>query len=88
MENTDAYQKAKKRVEAKIGFYSHFAVYVVVILFLAFINVATSTETIWFHWPMMGWGVAVVIHGLAVFLFPNRTVVTEKMIEKEMNKQH
>lgn len=86
MENNQAYQAAKKRVETKMGFYIHLSVYGAVILLLVFINVLSSTNTIWFQWPMLGWGLAVVIHALAVFIFPNRFTVTEKMIEKEMNK--
>ena len=30
MENKEAYQRAKRRVEVKIGFYIHLAVYIVV----------------------------------------------------------
>jgi len=86
MEKSEAYQSAKKRVEAKMGFYTHLSVYVGVILLLAIINLLTSSNAIWFHWPMMGWGIAVAIHALAVFVFPSRFTVTEKMIEKEMNK--
>ena len=86
MDNSEAYQSAKKRVEAKMGFYTHLAVYFAVILFLAVINFVTSSGTIWFHWPMLGWGVAVALHAVAVFVFPGRFAVTEKMIEKEMGK--
>ena len=86
MENSEAYQSAKKRVEAKMGFYTHLSVYVAVILFLAIINFVTSSGTIWFHWPMLGWGVAVALHAFAVFVFPSRFAVTEKMIEKEMGR--
>ena len=86
MEKNQAYQSAKKRVEAKMGFYVHLSGYVAVILLLVFINVLSSTSTIWFQWPMLGWGFAVVLHALAVFVFPNRLAVTEKMIEKEMNR--
>lgn len=86
MQNSDAYHSAKKRVEAKMGFYTHFSVYAAVILFLAIINLVTSPGAIWFHWPLMGWGIAVVIHALVVFVFPARFSVTEAMIEKEMGK--
>ncbi len=86
MENSDEYQSAKKRVEAKMGFYTHFSVYAAVILFLAIINFVTSSDTIWFHWPMLGWGFAVAIHAVFVFLFPGRFAVTEQMIEKEIGK--
>ncbi len=86
MEQSEAYQSAKKRVEAKMSFYTHVSVYVAIILLLAVINLSFSPGTLWFHWPMMGWGIAVVLHAFAVFVFPSRFTVTEKMIEKEMNK--
>ena len=86
MENSVAYQSAKKRVEAKIGFYMHLTVYVAVILLLMVINFLSSPGAIWFHWPMLGWGIAVVLHAFAVFVFPGRFAITEKMIEKEMSK--
>ncbi|MGJ5621085.1 2TM domain-containing protein [Sulfitobacter sp. MF3-043] len=86
MESSDEYQSAKKRVEAKMGFYTHLSVYAAVILFLAIINFVTSSGTIWFHWPMLGWGFAVAIHAALVFVFPRRFAVTEQMIEKEIGK--
>jgi hypothetical protein len=86
MEQTAAYQSAKKRVEAKMSFYTHLTVYVAVILLLVVIDLLSSPGAIWFHWPMMGWGIAVVLHGFAVFVLPGRFAVTDKMIEKEMSK--
>ena len=86
MEKSDAYQSAKKRVEAKMGFYTHLSVYVAVILLLATINFLSSSDSIWFHWPLLGWGIAVAIHAAFVFVFPDRFTVTEKMIEREMRK--
>lgn len=41
MENQEAYEKAKKRVEAKIGFYIRLAVYVGVNVLLMIINLST-----------------------------------------------
>ncbi len=86
MDNSEAYQSARKRVEAKMGFYTHLSVYTAVILFLAILDFVTSPGVIWFHWPMLGWGVAVVIHAASVFVFPRQFGVTEKMIEREMGK--
>ena len=63
------YQKAKERVEALKGFYIHLTVYVVVNLILFSINMIVSPDSLWFIWPLMGWGVGVVIHGLSVFGF-------------------
>ena len=61
------YQKAKERVEMIKGFYIHLTVYVVVNILLFSINMLTSPGYLWFFWPLMGWGIAVVLHSLAVF---------------------
>ena len=31
------------------------------------INLLTSPAYLWFFWPMLGWGIGVVFHGLKVF---------------------
>lgn len=87
MDNHDAYQRAKKRVEAKIGFYIHLAVYLVVNLLLIFINVTTSTQYLWFKWPLIGWGIGLFFHALGVFVFSQGLAFKERMIEREMKKE-
>jgi len=87
VENQEAYQKAKKRVEAKIGFYIHLAVYVGVNILLIIINLLTSTQELWFKWPLIGWGIGVFLHALGVFAFTERSSIKERMIEKEMEKE-
>ena len=86
MENQEAYQKAKKRVEAK-RFYIHLAVYVGVNILLIIINLLTSTQELWFKWPLIGWGIGVFFHALRVFAFTERSSIKEQMIEKEMEKE-
>lgn len=86
MENQDTYLRAKKRVEAKIAFYLHLAVYIVVNLLLIIINLATSTGYLWFKWPLLGWGIAIGFHALMTFVFSGGSVIKEKMIEKEMER--
>jgi hypothetical protein len=63
------YQKAKERVEAIKGFYIHLTVYVVVNLILFSINMITSPGSLWFFWPLMGWGIGFAFHALSVFVF-------------------
>ena len=63
------YQKAKERVEAIKGFYIHLTVYVVVNLILFSINMIVSRDSLWFFWPLMGWGVGLAFHALSVFGF-------------------
>ena len=88
MENQEVYQRAKKRVEAKIGFYIHLAVYVGVNILLIIINLSTSPEYIWFKWPLVGWGIGLFFHGMSLFVFSGEKFkgIKEKMIEKEMKR--
>lgn len=87
MENQKGHQKAKRRVEAKVGFYIHLSVYITVNLLLIIINLTTSPEYLWFKWPLMGWGIGLFFHAIGVFVFSGRSLVTEQMIEKEMKKE-
>jgi uncharacterized oligopeptide transporter (OPT) family protein len=89
MEKDETYQRARKRVEAKIGFYIHLAVYVGVNVLLIIINLLTSPQYLWFIWPVMGWGVGIFFHGMATFVFSGRTFreMKDRMIEKEIKKE-
>lgn len=89
MENQEAYEKAKKRVEAKIGFYIHLAVYVGVNVLLIIINLSTSPGYLWFKWPLLGWGIGLFFHGMSIFVFSGRRLreAKERMIEEEMKKE-
>jgi hypothetical protein len=86
VENQEAYQKAKSRVEAKIGFYIHLAVYVGVNILLVVVNLLTSSQYLWFKWPLIGWGIGVIFHALGVFVFSGGSAIKEQMIQKEMKK--
>jgi uncharacterized membrane protein len=89
MENQEAYEKAKKRVEARIGFYVHLAVYVGVNVLLVIINLSASPEYLWFKWPLMGWGIGLFFHGMSIFVFSGRRLreAKERMIEEEMKRE-
>jgi hypothetical protein len=71
MENTyqqeERYFKAKKRVDDLKGFYGNLSSYVLVNLVLLALNLWTSPDHLWFYWPLLGWGIGVVIHGMKVF---------------------
>ncbi len=87
MDNQEAYERARKRVSVRIGFYTHLSVYVVVNLVLIGINLATSPAYLWFKWPLMGWGIGVFFHGMSAFAFSGLEGVKERMIEKELEKE-
>jgi hypothetical protein len=87
MENQEAYQRAKKRVEIKIGFYIHLSVYIGVNILLLIINLITSPQVLWFKFPLIGWGIGVFFHGLGVFVFSGGSAIKERMIEKEIERE-
>ena len=87
MKNQEAYLKAKKRVEARMGFYIHLTVYLLVNTFLTILNLTFSRDYIWVIWPMIGWGSGVIIHGLRTFVFTAESTWKERLIEKEMRER-
>jgi hypothetical protein len=87
-EETKAYDRANERVEAKIGFFIHLAVYLSVNLLLIIINLSTSSRYLWFKWPLIGWGIGLLCHAIGVFFkLAGWPAVKEHMIEKEMQKE-
>ena len=77
--------KARKSVEAKVGFYVHLIVYIVVnILLVAIWWFTGGFGTFpWFIFPLFGWGIAIVIHFIGTF---KGLKYSDKMIEKEYER--
>ncbi|MFH1279470.1 MAG: 2TM domain-containing protein [Candidatus Eisenbacteria bacterium] len=67
MEDQERYERAKKRVQEIKGFYSHLITYVLVNALLFLIDLLSRDGHWWFYWPMLGWGIGLVAHGLSVF---------------------
>mgnify|MGYP005666290875 CR=1 FL=1 len=90
MSTTDEnYRKAKKKVAAKKGFYSHLGSFLAVMVFLFLLNVVTFHGKWWFIFPFLGWGMSVMIHYFTVFGLPfinNDEDWEEKAIRREMEK--
>ncbi|MEZ4796733.1 MAG: 2TM domain-containing protein [Flavobacteriaceae bacterium] len=64
----DSYVRARKHVEEVKEFYYSLISYIIVIPFLAFINYWTFWGYQWFWWPMLGWGIGLLIHAYKVFV--------------------
>ena len=63
----DALQRARQRVAKLRGFYIHATVFILVNLFLLAVNLLTTPHFLWFFFPLLGWGIGLVIHGLTMF---------------------
>ena len=83
------YQKAQERVKVIKGFYIHLAVYIIVNLMLFSINMIGSPDSLWFVWPLIGWGIGVAFHALSVLGFGRGLGADweERKIRELMEKQ-
>ena len=78
-------KKARQIVRAKLGFIKHFVIYFIVVVVVAVLNNAIGDRFQWWLWVAFGWGVAVVMHFLSVFLFQS-SELENKMIKNELKK--
>ncbi len=84
MKRSDEFERAKRRLEARRGFFVHLVVFIVVSAALVIINLATASDYFWAKWPLMGWGIGVIFHGLGAFVIEDRFAITDEMVEREM----
>lgn len=84
----DKYSLAKKRVEAKIGFFVHLIIFIGVNGILAAVDILASPEKLWFYYPLAGWGLGLLLHGIGVFYHPvssdSGPGFKERLIAKEL----
>ncbi len=86
-ENLTPRQQAERRVEEKKKFYAHFSSFVFVNTFLFILNMITSPGNWWFYWPLLGWGLSIVIHASKVFGFPVFGWLSPKWEERQIEKE-
>jgi len=66
-DSENSYQNAQKRVQSIKGFYDGLVSYILINLGLAILNLLTYPKYLWFLYPVVFWGIGVLIHGLSVF---------------------
>ena len=87
MSEQELYEKAKKRVEEKKGFFIHFTTYILVNILLVLIWAFPAGGGYpWFLWPLGGWGIGILFHFLGVFVFSKETGWEKKELEKEVER--
>ena len=77
---------AHKRAGAKLGWYSHAAIYITVNLFLFAISEYGFGHRRWSIYPLMGWGAGLVLHGISVFVLGTGSGLRERMVQKERDR--
>jgi two-component system LytT family sensor kinase len=84
--DSNKYIRAKKQVDDLKGFYGSAIAYCVVIPFLIYINLKTSSGHHWFWYPLFGWGLGIVIQAFTVFGYGANW--EERKIRQLMNKDN
>lgn len=82
----DLERLAHKRAGAKLGWYVHAAVYVVVNLFLFALSVYGFGQRPWSVYPLLGWGLGLGLHGISVFLLGAGGSFREKLVQQERDR--
>lgn len=74
---------ARRRANAKLGWYLHAVVFVLVnALIFALSRYAFGTRP-WSVHPLLGWGLGLVLHGVSVFLLGTGSDLRERMVQRE-----
>jgi 2TM domain len=77
---------ARKRAGAKLGWYMHASIYVLVNLMLFLISYHAFGARRWSLFPVVGWGVGVALHGISVFALGAGSGLRERMVQKERDR--
>ena len=77
---------ARKRAGAKLGWYTHALVYVLVNLFIFAISEYGFGTRRWSVYPLLGWGLGLAFHGVSVFLIGKGSGLRERMVQKERER--
>lgn len=77
---------AQKRAGAKMGWYIHAMVYVLVNLFIFSISRYAFGTRPWSVFPLLGWGFGLAMHGLSVFVIGSGSGLRDRMVQKERER--
>jgi hypothetical protein len=82
----DIERLARKRAGAKLGWYIHAVVYVLVNLFIFTMSQYAFGHRPWSVMPLMGWGLGLALHGISVFVLGAGEGLRERMLQKERER--
>ena len=77
---------AHKRAKAKLGWFAHAAVYVLVNGFLIASYYFGLRSRPWSAMPMLGWGLGLALHGVSVFLLGTGSSLHGSMVQRERDR--
>ena len=77
---------ARRRAGAKLGWYSHAALYLVINLVMFTMSTYGFGSRPWSAFPLLGWGLGLALHGVSVFVLGTGSGLRERMVRREREK--
>lgn len=74
-------RRARHRAKAKLGWYTHAAVYLAVNLGLMLLSLSNGRH--WAIYPALGWGLGLLLHGISVWFLSPGNALLERMVAHE-----
>lgn len=84
-EDDELLARARKRVDMKLGFFTHALVFVLVNLGLYLITNQVPGAR-WMSFPIWGWGLGLAIHGVVTLLGLQGEGLRERMLAGELQR--
>lgn len=82
----DIERLARRRAGAKLGWYAHAAVYVLVNLAVFGMSRYGFGQRSWSVVPFLAWGLGLALHGIAVFVLGSGSGLRDRMVKKERER--
>lgn len=82
----EIYRLARRRANAKLVWFFHAAVYIVVNLFVFAMSEYGWGQRAWSVKPLLGWGLGLALHGTSVWLLGTGGELRERMVQKERER--
>ena len=77
---------ARKRAGAKLGWYVHATVFVLVNLGMFAFAYFGFARRPWSMAPVLGWGAGLLLHGISVFILANGSPLRARLLQRERER--
>lgn len=75
---------ALKRANAKLGWFMHASIYLIVNAFLVALSLWHGRA--WAAFPLLGWGLGLAVHGVAVWFAGAGSALRESLVDRERTR--
>ena len=79
-------QLARRRAGAKLGWYIHAVVFLLVNAAIFAMSRYGFGSRPWSVYPLLGWGLGLALHGISVFVLGTGGGLRERMVQKERKR--